>query len=579
MKNLYLIIGKRKAGSTFLYNSIENVWKPSTKDQSWRVLQLQNEEFVNTNHERTGLIAKADAALEFDKLVEFLNIYNVDGFALTLIYINRDVEERRLSFIAHARKSTMVSLDLPAANRKFLDEEALYAKAESRFHELGVAIHKINYRDMLQDDFKCPFNLEFKRTQRVMNSKTQSLPFFYAIDILVSSSIYRRLKYTKGLVKAREFYYRYLSKTKRSNSFVKVRFLAPLSGSVDGQRKLTQLYFENTKYSVRGTDYNLHRSIYAPLVLLFQFVRSLVTCLYSKPDIVYLTLSRTNFGMLRDFLLFSPYRYLRGVRVVAHIHGSDFESHFLADKKFKKFKNLYLASISSFVFIHDSLEPEKNWNYQSVSWVLRNPLPFKNQNLDSGLVSKDQGSRDHLVDRRPAIGFISAFIPGKGLEIFMEIAEGSASLGEFKVAGGTHDKFPDYGVKMQKLLADREDINYLGFLENPQTFYAQCDVILFPTTYASEAVPGVVLEGLVSGCVVFLPRSERLTKVFAGSPVQWFDDPSDCMAQLDRLVGSVKIDELSRAGRLWVANSFPDESDWVKNLDAHVLEVALRDNH
>lgn len=145
---------------------------------------------------------------------------------------------------------------------------------------------------------------------------------------------------------------------------------------------------------------------------------------------------------------------------------------------------------------------------------------------------------------------------------------------KFIVAGGVHPKFPEYGRKMLAEIANRPQLSFLGYLDAPSEFYQQVDLVIFPTSYVSEAVPGVVLEALSSGCGVVLRRTNSLPAVFAGAPVHWFDTQPELLDLVTGLVagGREAVQAGAEQAPHWVQDAFPTQADWLARLERHLLD-------
>ena len=110
-------------------------------------------------------------------------------------------------------------------------------------------------------------------------------------------------------------------------------------------------------------------------------------------------------------------------------------------------------------------------------------------------------------DRREIrLGFLSNLIPEKGLDTAIEVAATLRERGaavSLVVAGPTVDR------SGERLLEDGktrlgEALDYRGAVHGPAkvAFFADIDVLLFPTRYTNEAQPLVVLEAMAHGVPV-----------------------------------------------------------------------------
>lgn len=337
--------------------------------------------------------------------------------------------------------------------------------------------------------------------------------------------------------------------TERENILIAI--LGSMAGPTDGQRKLTRLFAKQTRHNVILHEFNGHRQ--NPFKLLTDVVKAFIMAISSRPDIAYIAISRTQFGSLRDILLLLPYAVLH-TPIVAHVHGADFQQYY--DSKSKSIlTRIHLSLIDHYIFIHE----EYGAAFEGLLPfdVLRNPRPAFPQ------------FRRNSLPRPARIGFISSFIPGKGLEIFLHSAQAYSEEFRWVLAGGINNGYRSYGEEMLNEVENSPFVCFLGYLKHPFEFYAQVDFLLFPSSYRSEALPGVVLEAMASGCVPILKETERLSRVFSGSPILWFDSEDDLNSLLTKCktMDWSQFRDLSEAAVGWLEAGFPSTNLWVREID------------
>lgn len=556
MARLYAIVGKRKAGTTALFHSLAAPWKPETKDGSWTAFAQDVAAFAASGAE-TGLVAKADALLEPARLAAMLHRPDIEA---ACIVIDRDRRERRLSFIAHERKGG--SRSLKAALAAFDAEERAYAAGLEALQEHGIAVVRLAYEDIATGRDPTLLGLAFALTERRLNTRQDSLPFFGTIARIAGTGWYARIRTSAPMMALKRLYYGLLAGKVEDNSFIRLAVLGSIEGPVDGQRRLTRLFRDGTGFATATLDFNGHRGAAGPLRIAVQVLRAAWLAMLGRIDIVYLAISRTRFGMLRDLALLLPF-HLRGVPVVAHVHGADFAAFFEAPGM-AGLKRRHLARLARIVFIHETYRPVSP-ALAPKSLMVRNPRPAF---LD-GIVRK-------APDGPVTFGFISSFIPGKGVEDFLRLACLPDMPARFLLAGGANAKFEAYGREIATRIAATPAVENLGYLTDPSPFYARTDVLVFPTTYVSEAVPGVVIEAMCAGCAVAMRHSERLASVFAGAPVLWFDgfETLEAAARAVAAQTPESRQALAAQSRAWVEGAFPDQAAWIAALEDAVLEAA-----
>jgi glycosyltransferase involved in cell wall biosynthesis len=566
-KRLVIIAGKRKAGTTFLFHTLQAEYVPNVKDRDWPETRSQIASFF-ASEATTGVIAKADALDDLDSLLDAIQSSGGDPESVHVIALDRAPFDRFLSFLAHERKihRKPISWILNA----FEAEEERARVALNRLQTSAISVTLLNYEDVIHQATRPEFiaGLRSVPTQTRGNARSDILPFFGAISRIVEQPWYSRVRDTRALSGLKKFYYSVLvRKVPRKNGFIRCLVLGSISGPVDGQRRITGIFPAKTTFSTRIMDFNGHRGLLGPIRILWQCLKASVLALRGEIDVVYLAISRTKFGLIRDCLLLTPLR-LSGARVVAHVHGAEFENFYCKDKSLSKLKAHQLAQIDAFLFIHSALKP-KNETLTARSFVLHNPLPqFARSRLEA---PKQKEARTEASV--PVFGFISSFVPEKGLEDFLALADAFKSKARFQVAGGVHPKFPSYGEDMLARITQHETITYLGYLNDPTLFYETTDFFVFPTSYVSEALPGVLLEALAFGCLSIVKRTNSLPQIFAQTPTHWFDTPEELIQSASHLLKSspAKIADQQAAGTQWVNHNFPTENAWTRAVEKHLL--------
>ena len=347
---------------------------------------------------------------------------------------------------------------------------------------------------------------------------------------------------------------------KNRTALRRVAMLGSMDGPLDGQRKLTKLFAQGTRFETILHEFNGHRGVTGGARILFEALRAFYFSLIRRPDVVYLAISRSRFGAIRDLIIVLPYLLAR-IPVVAHVHGADFERYYDRARRLSV-SWLQLRAVNRFIFIHETYKFSRA--NMTAGAIIRNPLP----NFPEGRLPK--GHRGTF----PSFGFISSFVPRKGLETFLEVAQDLTDQGRWVVAGGANSGFPIYGKKLAAIVTDTPYIDYLGYLDEPLIFFEQVDFFIFPTTYQSEAVPGVVVEALLAGCIPLVRRNKRLERVFEGAPIQWFDDLQDLKDLVTRCAEMRPSERsaVASACQFWVRRNFPSISEWVNQVDEFLLE-------
>lgn len=558
-KRLIFIAGKRKAGTTFLFHALGAKFSPPLKDRGWTETREQVQRFFASSA-ATGVVAKADAVCDAGRLLAELKQAGATSDEVSIVLLDRAPYDRFLSFLAHERKQRWRGLKQTLAE----------FHAEERAAEAGLAVLeasefpviRLSYEQLASGNIHLVAGVQLKRHARRRNARDEALPLFGVISRIVESGYYPRVRDTRAVRALKEFYYHHIA-TRRAqrNGCVRCATLGSVAGPIDGQRRITGLFLRNTGFTNYLLDYDGHRRWWGPVKIAIQTVKSCALGLFLRIDIVYIAISRSRLGLLRDWILLAPLCW-RGARVVAHVHGSDFEDFYFRQPALRRIKRGQVDKVDKFLFLDEGLLTD----FGDRSSVLRNPIP------NFALANGGNPSRAAQGDKLTC-GFISSFIPGKGIEAFVAMAEALGDEASYRIAGGVHPKFRAYGARILELLEEHPKIEHLGYLDDPTPFYLATDVLVFPTQYVSEALPGVLLEALAFGCLPVVRHSARLMRIFADSPARWFCSQDELIDTI-RSLGAAEAEEILKARKAcsaWALSNFPTETEWTGRLERHLV--------
>ncbi|MGR3312104.1 glycosyltransferase family 4 protein [Roseovarius indicus] len=560
-RKFLVIAGNRKAGTTFLFSALAVDWTPGLKDRSWPELRQQIAAFLDSGAP-TGAVAKADAIYDAPQLVSVLLESGIDPAWVEIVVLNRDPHERFLSYVAHARKIAHQSL--AQARAGFAAEERAAAAGLAALDASPFQVTRLSYESLAAGAETEVAGLRVEPHDSRRNARGEVLPMFGLLRLLVENRVYARVRNTPFLTRLKAFYYKRIARRNRvRNAAIRVAVLGSVAGPVDGQRRITGMFVRDTTFAVSLLDYDGHRRWWGAAKIGAQWLRSLWLAAFGRVDVVYLAISRTRFGLFRDALLLAPLRRA-GARVVAHVHGAEFDDFYFGSARYVATKRRQLARVDEFLFLHEALLSSAE-ELCGRSAVLLNPMP--------DFAAAARNNQVELTASPPTFGFISAFVPGKGMEDFLALADVLGPRAQMRVAGGAHPKFPNHGSNMEAELTARPDITHMGYIREVASFYQQVDFLVFPTSYTSEALPGVVLEALAFGCVPLLRRTNVLPQIFTDVPIRWFDDRDGLMRVADEVLARAPDEILAdkRACKQWVHDRFPTQCAWLEQLERHLV--------
>lgn len=125
--------------------------------------------------------------------------------------------------------------------------------------------------------------------------------------------------------------------------------------------------------------------------------------------------------------------------------------------------------------------------------------------LGSGIKDFDKNTKKTLVLDSIKLLYVGRLLKSKGIDTAIEIFKQLRSRNSrvtLTIAGEIDKHNPDSLTDAELVqLKNQVGVNYLGFVSNIDSVYAECNVLLFPSTYR-EGVPRVILESLKTGLTI-----------------------------------------------------------------------------
>lgn len=214
-------------------------------------------------------------------------------------------------------------------------------------------------------------------------------------------------------------------------------------------------------------------------------------------DLVYITLSRSYFGALRDYLILNV---LRPKRIIAHLHGKGFiNANRTLRTNLQRSTDVIVLTEESVNELLSSVDIER-----SNVHVVGNPV------FDESLL--------RFVSARPknieTVYYFSNLMESKGYLDFIRLAERFSSMYNFEVAGTNVENLPTQGK-----------FTYHGRLDSEEKskFLHRSQVHLFMSKYTEEFYPLSLIESICSGNFCIALRHNGLERVFVGCGVLWMN--------------------------------------------------------
>ena len=217
--------------------------------------------------------------------------------------------------------------------------------------------------------------------------------------------------------------------------------------------------------------------------------------LFTKYDVVYFTCSRSFSGSIKDILLINL-ASLKKVRIINHLHGSDFDEFLHSSPNwYKKVLFYSYKKVDISIVLLDSMKAQfKDFRNLKVEVVPN----FYDRILDIKLAEKEKNTIN-LV-------YLSNIIKSKGI---FELVEAFKALSKkyddlyLNIAGGfMADEYMSIGEVKKKFfisIESHDKINYIGkiFGNNKVKLLQKSDIFVLPSYYKSEAFPISIIEAMV----------------------------------------------------------------------------------
>ncbi|KAB7892674.1 glycosyltransferase family 4 protein [Poseidonibacter ostreae] len=232
---------------------------------------------------------------------------------------------------------------------------------------------------------------------------------------------------------------------------------------------------------------------------------------FLKYDVVYFTCSRSFLGSIKDILLINI-AILRRVKIVNHLHGSDFyEFLHNSPKWYQKILFSSYNKVNTSIVLLESMKSQfKDFKNMKII-VIPN---FYDKELDIKLVKKEK-NRINLI-------YLSNIMSSKGifelLDAFEELINTYDNI-YLTIAGGyIADEFMTISEVKEKFTSKIKGNNlvrYVGktFGEEKIKLLQRSDIFVLPTYYKSEAFPISILEAMATGNVIVTTNYKYLPDV------------------------------------------------------------------
>lgn len=240
------------------------------------------------------------------------------------------------------------------------------------------------------------------------------------------------------------------------------------------------------------------------LLGLLSYWHLLRLCAAHRPDVVYVPISQTALGFLRDSVYLVLPRLLFGAAVVIHVHGGHFGKFYATTNGVMRlWIDLAMRCVGRVVVLADCFKPMfGRWFDQDEIDVVPNGTDLAISGVEEKLLRLPDGALN--------VTFVSNLIPTKGIGEFVEAAcavlKTEPNVTFFVAGAWSSRESPEEGAIDQLLDSEglRDRIRFLGERRDGDkaALLALTDIYVLPTYYPFEGQPIAILEAMAAGCAV-----------------------------------------------------------------------------
>lgn len=300
---------------------------------------------------------------------------------------------------------------------------------------------------------------------------------------------------------------------------MKILFIAPLPPPINGQSIAAQLLLKSLNDVVDVDVVNMSKSShkdgmssFSRIIEVFNFFRKIIKY-RDRADIIYLQISESVFGNLKDLVIYLLCRNKLN-KVVIHLHGGSFGKQILERNIIlKKLNVFFLQRINTVIVLGPSHEKifSKYLNSDKIHSIPNFYLP-------EFLVEQKDISRKFNSPEKFKFLYLSNMIPKKGylqlFEAFLLLDESTKQKIELDFAGRFNSLKEESSFKER--IKGWNNVKYHGIVSGDEKvkILAEANVFVLPTSY-NEGQPISILEAYASGCAVIVTTLGGIPDIFS----------------------------------------------------------------
>lgn len=303
------------------------------------------------------------------------------------------------------------------------------------------------------------------------------------------------------------------------------------------------------------------------------FLKNIFNFFKCSKDVVYITISQTKFGNIRD-LFFIFCALLLKKKCVLHLHGGYFRN--LVDNDLnvvqRKLNYYFVSKVDAVIVLGDSLKYIFQGMINSKRiFVVPNCVDneFKLSNEDFKMKFKNKSEVKNVL-------FLSNFIEDKGYKRVLELAKfekkriqtGQKQSLNFMFAGNffrneDRDYFFDF-IKKNQL---NEIISYKGVVNGEAKYHLlmQSDILILLTSYRKEGQPISIIEAMSAGMMIVSTCFAGIPDIVKNGENGYLVEKNINVEELHKLIVTANYKGISKCNRLKIEKNF-SEIKYIKNM-------------
>ncbi len=360
-----------------------------------------------------------------------------------------------------------------------------------------------------------------------------------------------------------------------SNAPNKVLFFGPVLPPVHGQSlAFTRFYKSINSYEKFLINTNMeHKNaffkIFGTLKIFFIIFYKVI---FYKLDVIYFTCSRSFFGSLKDVLLINL-ASLKNIKLVNHLHGSDFYEFLHSSPKW--YQNTLLYSYSKVDISIVLLDSMKAQFVDFPNMKLKVVVNFYDKECNERLAEKEK-NKINLV-------YLSNIISSKGIFELIDAFEALSKTHEnihLNIAGGyiadEYLSIDKVRKKFEQKISLNSRITYTGkiFEREKVALLQKSDIFILPSYYKSEAFPISIIEAMACKNAIVTTNYKYLPEVVGEKNGVLVNPKSveSLIEGVDILLNDIeKLRKIQTHNKVEAQNKY-NLNQYLKNLNEIVME-------